>query len=220
MKRLTQILILAFLVSCNNHSHETTLKSNTDSIKLITQDSIFNLSITKKVSDTSIINTTEKTIDILFNGVDNYLGGQRNDKMNFATECMVCEPVQVYGHGFLFGKKLFVTKDSIVIYKKGRNISDTADIVKMRGYYGERKTRQYQFSQGHLTFKYQGQSCNDADFVSVNLSYAKGSIKFNKLINASFFEYDLDNNGIKEQYLLGTRNCSQELVLLRINGAN
>jgi hypothetical protein len=220
MKLLTQILILAFLASCNNYSHEAVLTSNTDSAKLISEDSVFSLSVTKNISDTSIINTTGKTIDILFNGVDNYLGGQRNPKMNFATECMVCEPVQVYEHGFLFGKRLSVTKDSIVIYTNDRNLPDTAGIVKMKSYYGERKTRQYQFSQGNLTFKYQGQSCIDADFASVNLSYVKGSIKVSKFINASFFEYDLNNNGIKEQYLLGTRNCSQEVVLLRINDAN
>lgn len=220
MKRLTQLLILIVSISCNNSTHNTTSTSKTDSTKFLTQDSIYSLSIVKNVSDTSIINTTDRTVDILFNGVDNYLGGQRNPKLNFATECLVCEPIQTYEHGLLFGKKLFITKDSIAIFENDRNISDTTGIVKMVGYYGERKARKHPFSQGNLTMKYQGQSCNDADFVLVNLSYAKGSVKFSKLINASFFEYDLDNNGIKEQYLLGTRNCSQEVVLLRVNNTN
>ena len=220
MKRLIQILIMAFFASCNNSTHEAASTSGTDSTKLISHDSAFSLSISKNIFDSSILNTTDRTVDILFNGVENYSGGRQNPKMNFATECMVCEQVQAYGHGFLFGKRLFITTDSITIYKNDRNVPDTTDIVKMTGYYGERKIKQYQFSQGNLTMKYQGQSCNDADFVSVNLSYPKGSIKINKLINASFFEFDLDNNGVKEQYLLGTRNCSQEVVLLRINDTN
>lgn len=220
MKLGIQILILIVSISCNNSTHGPTPTSKTDSTKLLTQDSVLSLFIVKNISDPSIINTTGRTVDVLFNGVDNYLGGQRNPEINFTTECMVCEPIQTYEHGLLFGKKLFITKDSIAIFKNDRNISDTTGLVKMVGYYGERKTRQYPFSQGNLTMKYQGQSCNDADFVLVNLSYAKGSIKFNKLINASFFEYDLDNNGMKEQYLLGTRNCSQEVVLLRVNHIN
>ena len=207
----------SFIVSCNNQTQKPSVVSKTGDLQGGLQDSMFSAEIIRKINDASISNNTEKTIDILFNGADNYLGGHRNAKMNFATECMVCEPIQVYKQGFLFGKRLYITKDSVIIYQSDRDISDTAGLIKMKGYYGESKPKKYQFSSGSLTMKYQGQSCNDADFALVKLSYDKGAISFDKLINASFFEYDINKNGINEQYLLGTRNCSQELVLLRIN---
>jgi hypothetical protein len=217
MKLLTLIFLTSFIISCNNQTQEQTVVSKTENLQGRHQDSTFSAEIIRNINDTSISNSTDNTIDILFNGAANYLGGQRNPKMNFTTECMVCEPVQVYKQGFLFGKRLYITKDSVIIYQSDRDISDTSAMIKMKGYDGERKAKKYKFSGGSLTMKYQGQSCNDADFVSVKLSYDKGAINFNNLINASLFEYDLDKNGINEQYLLGTRNCSQELVLLRVN---
>jgi hypothetical protein len=56
--------------------------------------------------------------------------------------------------------------------------------------------------------------------LSKTLGQTNETIDTNINYGISFFEFDLDNNGIKEQYLLGTRNCSQEVVLLRINDAN
>lgn len=217
MKLLQFIFLTSFIISCNNQTQKPSGISGTRDLQSEIHDSVFTAEIIRNANDTSISNTTNRTIDILFNGVDNYLGGNRNYKMHFATECMICEPVQVYKKGFLFGKRLYVTKDDVIIYQSNRNISDTAGLIKMKRYYGERGTKNYDFSNGRLTMKYQGQSCNDADFVSVSLSYDTGRINFNKLINATLFECDLDDNGINEQYLLGLRNCSQELVLLRIN---
>jgi hypothetical protein len=66
MKRLTQYLILIISISCNNSTHETVLTSKTDSTKFVNQDSFFSLSIVKNVSDTSIINTTDRTVEIHF----------------------------------------------------------------------------------------------------------------------------------------------------------
>ncbi len=206
-----------FITSCDNQTRERPISSKTENVKVGLQDSVLSATIIKNISDSSIINTTDRTIDILFNGVDNYLGGQRNPKMNFATECMVCEPVQVYEQGFLFGKRLYVTSDSVILFRSDRNIPDTTALIKMTGFYGERKTKKHRFSQGNLSMKYQGQSCMDADFVGVNLAYKKGSLSINKFINASFFEFDLDRDRQPEQFLIGTRNCSQELVLIRIN---
>lgn len=218
MKLLQLLILTLLLISCNNQTQKPIVVSRTEEdLQASNQDSSITAEIIKNVRDTSINNSTNRTIDILFNGVDDYLGGHRDPKMNYATECMICEPVQVYKQGFLFGKRLYFTKDSVILYQNNRDISDTAGIIKRKSYYGERKAKKYQFSNGSLTMKYQGQSCNDAEFVSINLSYDKGTIKFSKLINASFFEYDLDNDGTNEQYLLGTRNCSQELVLLRVN---
>ena len=64
---------------------------------------------------------------------------------------------------------------------------------------------------------YQNSSCMDADLVTINLTYDNGFININNILMPSFFEYDLDKDGINEQYILGVRNCTQELILLRIN---
>jgi hypothetical protein len=64
--------------------------------------------------------------------------------------------------------------------------------------------------------KYVGVSCNDADFNKVRLTFSSGELVVDSLINAIFFEDDLDNDSQPEQYLMGMRNCSQELAILRI----
>lgn len=217
MKHLPLLLFSIFINSCSNQTQNPVTISEANILQDTKQDSTFYVEIIREINDSSITNNTDKTIDILFNGINNYLGGHKNPKLNFATECMMCEPVQVYQQGFLFGKKLYVTKDTVIIYEKDRNISDTTGLIKMKNYYGERRPKKYKLSNSSLMMKFQGQSCTDADFVSVSLCYGKDTINFNKLINASLFEYDLNNDGIEEQYLLGSRNCSQELVLLRVN---
>jgi hypothetical protein len=210
-------LVILLIISCKHQTREKPVSNKTEIVRNEIRDSVFSVTVFKNISDSSIVNTSDRTIDILYNGVDGYLGGKQNPRLNFVIECMVCEPLQAYNQGFLFGKRLFVTQDSTIIYSSDRNIPDTADIVKRTVYYGERKTVKRRFSQGTLSMKYQGQSCMDADFVKVTLIYEKGGLMVNQLINASFFEFDLDRDGQLEQFLMGMRNCTQEVVVIRIN---
>ncbi len=202
------VLFILTIISCTNKSSE----KNSTKINYLQFQPIYN------IKDTNIINKTDKTIDILYNGINNYLGGKHNLKIHFSTECMICENIQTYKNGFIFGKKLYVTKDSIKYLHDKSIITDSTKNIKKITMYGiENKTLEIFFSQGKLKFTNQGYSCNDSEYFTVKLFFKKGTITFKKLINATFFEYDLDKNGINEQYLIGSRNCTQELVLLRIN---
>ena len=210
MRQLSVIFLLVILASCQENRVDTGSKPPGS-------DSTINIDIAVNIVDSSITNSTNRTVDVLVNGVDNYLGGKHDPRLNFSTECMVCEPVLSLKDGFLFGRRLKITSDSVVMYKSDQSLSDTTAKVNVVSFYGEKGTKKSSFSAGNVLMKYQGRSCNDADFVSVELKYDDGSLIFNQIIYPSFFEFDLDHNGIKEQYLLGIRNCSQELVLLRIN---
>lgn len=215
LRILTFIFAAIIFMSCKDSSSNKNNPPNLDKAKQ-DKDSIILLNFKQDIKDSLISNTTNRRIDILFNGINNFLGGQRNPKLNFETECTVCNVFQSYDKGLIFGKRLFIDKSIAKIYSKGVKLSDTTDIVKGIGFYGDRKRKIFKFSRGNVTMQFQGTSCNDADYVKVSLAYERGRIEINKLINATFFEYDLDKDGEMEQYLFGVRNCSQEIIVLRI----
>ena len=207
--------ISLLFIACNHNTHIVSDRLNSEKTKYTSKDSIC-LSV-NNIKDTSIINTTNRTIDVLFNSMNNFLGTRRNFKSYFSTECMICESVQLYKNGFVFGKRLYVSKDSTILFAKNINVSDSLNIIKKIVYNSEGNNKKNQFSNGSLKMDYQNSSCMDADLVTINLTYDNGFININNILMPSFFEYDLDKDGINEQYILGVRNCTQELILLRIN---
>lgn len=167
-------------------------------------------------TNNNIINKSDRKVDLLFNGIDKYLGGHENSTVRFRTECMGCLSIQEYQGGLLFGKRLFISPDNIKYFKGNIDIPDSIGRIHFYTDDRERTNPKFQFSDGKGSIKYIGISCNDADFNNVRLTYPTGEIVIDSMINASFFEYDLNKDGQMEQYLLGSRNCSQELAILRI----
>jgi hypothetical protein len=78
------------------------------------------------------------------------------------------------------------------------------------------KKQPFQFSAGSGTIRYLKAACNDSDLNELVLQYPAGAAVFPRLVNGSFFEYDLNHDGIKEQYIFSLYNCSQELTLLQV----
>lgn len=74
--------------------------------------------------DKNIINKSDRKVDLLFNGVEGYLGGRRNTNVSFYTECMACQSVQEFNGGLLFGKRLLITPEYIKYYKNNFDIPD------------------------------------------------------------------------------------------------
>jgi hypothetical protein len=216
MKNLFYISFLLVL-GCHTNTNKPTAypevgESTTDCFP---PDSVFFFSYQNNFKDKNISNNSAKQIDLLFNGVDNYFGGNKNTGVHFSTECMGCEPIQEFQGGLLYAKRFMITPEEIR-FCQSYYISDSAKTVRRYSDNREKTNPSFNFKEGTVSIKYTGVSCNDADFNQVKLSYSSGNIIVDSLINASFFEYDLDTDGRKEQYLLGTRNCSQEIVLLRI----
>lgn len=167
------------------------------------------------ISDKLITNKSDRKVDLLFNGVEGFLGGHRVLNVRFKTECMGCMSVQEFHGGLLLGKRLLITADNIKYYNTKFDISDSINRIELFSDGRERTNPKFNFKEGKGSIKYIGISCNDADFNKVRLTFSTGEIIVDSMINASFFEYDLDADGQKEQYLFGLRNCSQELVILR-----
>ncbi|MGB3007473.1 MAG: hypothetical protein WBC06_13240 [Chitinophagaceae bacterium] len=165
--------------------------------------------------DRNIINKSDRKVDLLFNGVEGYLGGHSISTVGFRTECMGCESIQEFKGGLLFGKRLLITAENIKYYKNNFDIPDSINRINIFSDGRERTNPKFNFRDGKGSIKYIGISCNDADFNKVRLTFPRGEIIIDSLINASFFEYDLDVDGQKEQYLFGYRNCNQEMVILR-----
>lgn len=222
LKYFIYITLALFVASCDNRTKTVSDNSVTDKPKTDTSatDSILSFSFVTKFSHQNISNKSDRQIDLLFNGIDNYLGGQHNHKVHFRTECLPCEPIQEFMGGLLFAKRLLITTDQIKYYKNDFDIPDSLNRIKFNSDDRERTNPKFQFTDGKGSIKYIGISCNDADFNKVRLTYPTGEIIIDSLINASFFEYDLNADGQKEQYLLGSRSCSQEFVLLRIRKPN
>ena len=217
MKSIIYISLLLFLSSCDSKTDKQSKVSQPAKPKINSNvaDSVLVLKYKIDVSDRNIKNSSDRKVDLLFNGVDNHLGGQRNPKVNFHTECMFCEPVQKFRNGLLFAKRLLITSDEIKYYKTDFNIPDSSNLIKLVTP-RERNNPRFSFEGGKGRIKYLGISCNDADFNKTKLSFETGDVVVDSIINVSFFEYDLNSDGQKEQYLLGSRSCSQELVILRV----
>ena len=219
MKHFLYIITLILSVtSCDNKPETTSNSSLTNKQKADTTIIPNTLTFPFEInfSNPNISNKSDREIDLLFNGVNNYLGGQRNPKVDFYTECLQCEQVQKRNGGLLFAKHLLIMPDQIKYYKNFIPTNDSINLVKFKTPDEKNKNLKFQFSDGNASIKYLGISCDDADFNKVRITYPTGEIIIDSLINASFFEYDLNMNGVKEQYLFGTRTCSQEFVLLRI----
>jgi len=219
MRTYIYILIVFLLVTCNNHKSKPIDIPNKKVAKQV--DSILTFSYTLNIHDSNIINTSDRRIDLLYNGVEGFLNGKEVRGVRFHYEWIVVAPIQKYKNGLLFIKRLFITPNKIIFYKKDLNIGDSVDWIKDINYYRiEKKIIKFRFEGGNGIIRYVSQSCNDADFTNVQLYYNKGIIEIKNIINVTFFEYDLDNDGQNEQYLLGRRSCSQELVILRIIKTN
>ncbi|MBP6303859.1 MAG: hypothetical protein KA501_10790 [Bacteroidia bacterium] len=222
MKYFIYLSLVLFIASCENKTNKVSNNSLSDQPKadsLIT-DSVLTFSFETNFSHPNISNNSDRQVDLLFNGVDNYLGGHLNPKVDFKTEGLPYEPIQEFLGGLLFAKRFLILSDQIKFHKKDFNINDS--LKRIKPYMDDRgkKNPQHRFSDGKAHIKNIGVSCNDADFNKVRLSYSTGEIIIDSMINASFFEYDLNLDGQMEQYLLGARSCSRELVLLRIRKSN
>ena len=211
-------MILVVCYSCSNHDSKDKEPSLTDQATSNQPpvDSVYTFEYQIEFTDKNITNKSDRKVDLLFNGINNYLGGHESSTVRFRTECMGCLSVQAYQGGLLFGKRIFITPDNIKYYKNNIDIPDSVNRINLFSDGRERTNPKFNFQDGNGSIKYIGISCNDADFNKVRLTFPSGNIVVDSLINASFFEYDLDADGTREQYLLGLRNCSQELAILRI----
>jgi len=218
LKHCIYILTLILFYSCNNNTSKENepVLTNKPKPNQVPVDSVFTFHYQTDFSDKNIVNKSGNKVDLLFNGIDNYFGGQKSSIVGFGSECMGCLPVQEFNGGLLFGKRLLITSDSIKYYKNNFDIPDSTDQLKLFSDNGEKVNPKFNFQDGQGSINYIGISCNDANFYKVRLTFPSGAIMVDSLINASFFEYDLDANGRNEQYLMGLRNCSQELAILRI----
>ncbi|NOT50261.1 MAG: hypothetical protein HOP10_03180 [Chitinophagaceae bacterium] len=221
MRSFLYIPLIIILSSCNRKTKqkETTSQLPGDKKEIALEDSVLIFEYNNDFKNRNIRNKSDKQVDLLFNDVDQYLDGKQDQRILFFTECLPCQPVQKFEDGLLFAKRLLVTSSKIRYYQLSPALPDSIQTIP-RNSNKERVNPKFSFTEGKISMKYTGISCNDADFNRVKLSFPSGEIIIDSLINASFFEYDLDNNGLKEQYLLGTRNCSQEVVLLRIRDRN
>ena len=217
MKHIIYIIALGLLYSCENKRRKLPENSSaTTNQQTAGTDSILTFYFNTNFTDKNIENNSDRKIDLLFNGVTGYLGGQSSSQVRFNTECMLCEPLQEFNGGLLFGKQLLITNDSIRYYKNTFDLPDTLNRIRTISN-AERKNPKFNLQHGKGNARYIGMSCNDADFNKVRLTFPTGQVIVDSLINASFFEYDLNKDGQKEHFLMGMRNCSQELVILRMS---
>ena len=218
LKQFTYILTLIFFYSCisNTSKEKEPLLAEQPIAMQTLVDSALIFQYQTDFTDKNITNKSDRKIDLLFNGIENYFGGHESSIVRFRTECMGCLPVQEFDGGLLFGQRLLITSNNIKYYKANFDIPDSINRIKLYSDSRERTNPKFTFKDGNGHIKYTGISCNDADFNKVRLTFSPGYIIIDSLINASFFEYDIDADGQNEQYLLGFRNCSQELAILRI----
>ncbi len=170
------------------------------------------------VADSNITNTSNHKIFVQYNSVDRFLLKNDSVGIHFPTECMVCQSMKIYKGHLLFANQLEIFTEKTSLRDTRLSIDSFRKLKSIDPYFGSlSKKRLFSFSGGKGSITYLKQSCNDADFKKVLLNYNdSGSIKIKNVLDAVFFEYDLDKDGKPEQFILAMRNCSQELAILRI----
>lgn len=217
LKYIVCVLSILLISACDNN--KKTKKDNLVTVKPKIDSktsSVLTVEYQTNFRDHNISNNTDRQIDLLFNGIHNYFGSYNKKQIDFNSECLECEPIQEYYNGLVFAKQLLIKTNQIKFFDFEITGKDGLNHINVQTNKRERKNTKFKFSDGVASIKYIALSCDDADYNKVQLTYPSGEILIDSLINASFFEYDLNKNGQNEQYLYGTRNCSQEFVLLRI----
>lgn len=166
------------------------------------------------VSGPSVHNSTSRRVDLLMNSVQGYLGGHFCRNIRLPTDCMECEPFQPARGGFAYARYFEFGPDSARYSAGGARIESGSKPLPR--FQVAKKLQKMSFPGKVVTFRYAGPSCDDADLVNVEIRYPDGSVGIDSVLNPSFFEYDLDADSEQEQFVFGSRNCSQEMVLFRI----
>ena len=214
MKNYFYFIIFLIFLSCKDKSeknNEIIFLKPVSEIKIKTKK---NFEYKLNIIDSLIVNNSTKEIDLLINGVENFLGGE-NLNLKIHSENIILEPIQEFNNGLVYAKQLFISKNEITFYPNEMNIPKENLRIRTETYGGE-NLHKFNFIGGNGKIKFMKNSCNDSDFNQVILNYGNKNLVIKNILNASFFEYDIDKDGNTEQYLLGTRSCSKEIVILRI----
>lgn len=207
------IFLLTLLLSACNPEGEESNKSTAVS-KPSTKDFVI---ASKEIdTDIDIVNTTNRKITVLYNSIKNFLIKSDSVGRYFRTECMGCEPLHRYKGHLIFGKQLQIFPGGTSFSNTELPIQMTDTLISRVDGYGMKTTIKFQFSNGKGNIQHIKQSCNDAELKKVTLNYPNGKVVINNVLNASFFEYDLNKDGVKEQFILANRNCTQELAIIQI----
>lgn len=169
------------------------------------------------VHSNKIKNTTTKKVDILLNNSRDLLDINNNKLLpiNFNKDYVFSSSIQIFSNDLLFENQLLISNDKIKYLKKPVVLDDQKETLNKFLLQGEKEIN-FKLKEVKSVLKVQSQSCMDADWVKVSLKFEKGSIDFEKLINPCVFNFDSDRDGKNEIYIIGIRNCSQEMYILRI----
>jgi hypothetical protein len=165
-------------------------------------------------ADSNIINSSGKKITALYSSMDG-LRGLKDSMIYFMTECMQCEPVQTFNDHLVFAGQLEIFIDKTIYHDKKLVLPTSSGFIHQQASY-ERRTKKFQFQNGKGELRFTEPFCMNADTYKLVLHYQSGDITINNIFDARFFEYDLDKNGLTEQYVLSSQNCSQELTVFKI----
>jgi len=229
MKKGIYLLMILAIISCNHNNNKEIVKKEQIKLDTLKVDSVMYFKYNIDIHDTCITNTTDnRRIDLLLNKVDGFLGGKFDVRFKFG-EYMWGGDLFELENGLLFCNRLLITKDGIKYFKNHEfNIKNTNHkLIKLHGAMCKdlhkkdiRNPDRFNFEDGIASIYYIKPMCMDANFDKVILNYNNGKIVISNIPDASFFEYDLDNDGIKEQYIIGGATCGPELVILRITKYN
>ena len=190
-------------------------------------DKILPIFIPEHKSDTSVVNETGLNVKVL------YETNKKNRKLSFGKDLFigakVCEDngdlILKYGSAIIAikanGVELHQTneilcRNEITTTKYGINRlvkelpSGEWDIK-----YVEEKI-EHKTSYGNLTVDVQNAKCDDTGTNPITINHNGQILSINSIDNLQFFEFDVDENGINELYILSYASCSGYLKVYKI----
>ncbi|UII19612.1 toxin-antitoxin system YwqK family antitoxin [Fulvivirga ligni] len=180
--------------------------------------------------DTSIINNTDLKVYLLFDSYDSSNRSIELGESLFLGYIPVCENEYLTVH---IGAINFQFKSSgLWVYEQIDTVCNQK--IKVNGYTTNRKLKElkngeydiscvlekknFKSSLGKIEVERKQMQCDDTGRNPVTITRNKGKLIFKDIGNLIFFEFDTDNDGKNELYLLSYFTCQGHLEIYRIEG--
>ena len=175
-------------------------------------------------NDTSIINNTNLKVYLLFNSYDSL------NKLALPTYGYLYDYISVCKNDFLTihvgGVNFKVIPTGLWIYEQIDTVCH--EEIKVNGYSTNREVKELKVSYilekknfksrlGNIQVDRQMMRCDDTGNNPVKISREGKTLLFKDIGNLLFFEFDSDNDGKKELYILNYFSCMRRLEIYKID---
>ena len=205
-------LFLLLCLACGNPSPKEAPEDQEQTVQAPERIPIYST-----IQDSNITNTSGKQIDVLYNNTDLFQGNFKSKPHRFHTDCMGIASITPWQEGLLIGKQLYIKSEEVSYFENRQEVPEGSYEVKKTSLWREQTDLPFQTEQCSGSINFLETNCNDSNLENVKLNFDSGSISIDSLLNVAFFEYDLNQDGKQESFIMTHQCCTHSLAILRID---